>query len=322
MTNPDIDTGKVSFVEVTADNDGQRLDNFLLAMLRKVPKTLVYRIIRKGEVRVNKGRMKADGRVHVGDVVRIPPLRLAPEQAAAQASDDLLGLLTRSIVYEDDAIIAINKPQGLAVHGGSGVSLGLIEALRQLYPDHSFLELVHRLDRDTSGIILVARKRAALVGLQRMLVNKSGIRKRYLALVHGRWPASITEVRAPLRKFERQSGERIMLVDDEGKACHTRFRLLSAGAHYSLVEAEPVTGRTHQIRVHCQFQGYAIAGDDKYRDKAQTLIDQGRGVKRLCLHALQLEFPHPITGQAMCLRAEPGHELAGILQQEGCSYEL
>lgn len=322
MANPEIDTAKVTFVEVTADNDGQRLDNFLLSVLKKVPKTLVYRIIRKGEVRVNKGRAKADTRVHDGDVVRIPPLRLAPEQAAAQASDDLLGLLGRSIVYEDDALLAINKPHGLAVHGGSGVSLGLIEALRQMYPDHSFLELVHRLDRDTSGIILVAKKRSALVGLQKMLVNKSGIRKRYLALLHGRWPASINEVKAPLKKFERQSGERIMLVDDEGKASHTRFRLLSAGSHYSLVEAEPVTGRTHQIRVHSQFQGYAIAGDDKYRDKTQTQIDQVHGVKRLCLHALQLEFPHPITGKVMCLRAEPGDELAQLFQQEGCSYEL
>lgn len=322
MAIPEIDTGKVSLVTVTADNDGQRLDNFLLAALGRVPKTLVYRIIRKGEVRVNKGRMKADGRVHAGDVVRIPPLKLDPEQAVARASDDLLAALSKAIVYEDDALLAINKPHGLAVHGGSGVSLGLIEALRQLYPDHSFLELVHRLDRDTSGIILVARKRTALVNLQKMLVNKSGIRKRYLAMVHGRWPVGVAEVKAPLKKFERQSGERIMLVDEEGKASLTRYRVLSSGAHYSLLEAEPVTGRTHQIRVHCQFQGYSIAGDDKYCDKVQSRIDQARGVKRLCLHALQLEFPHPISGKSMCLRAEPGDELAQILRQEGCSYAL
>ncbi|WP_221795048.1 RluA family pseudouridine synthase [Oceanobacter mangrovi] len=322
MAKFDIDTSKVNFLEVTEDNHGQRIDNYLLGSLGKVPKALVYRIVRKGEVRVNKKRVKADSRVVTGDIVRVPPLRLPQEQAVGHASDALLDGLRQAIVYEDDALLAINKPHGLAVHGGSGVNLGLIEALRQMYPSHSFLELVHRLDRDTSGIILVAKKRSALVALQKMLVNKVGIQKRYLALVHGRWPAAITEVKAPLKKFERQSGERIMLVDAEGKASHTRYRLLSSGSHYSLLEAEPVTGRTHQIRVHCQYQGHTIAGDDKYRDRTQVMIDQEHGVRRLFLHALQLQFRHPLTGERMSLSAPPGNDFDRFLEKEGCSYEI
>tara|TARA_R110000868_G_scaffold65534_8_gene195928 strand:- start:14404 stop:15441 length:1038 start_codon:yes stop_codon:yes gene_type:complete len=320
MAKFEIDTTKVSLLEVTADNDGQRVDNFLLSVLGRVPKAMVYRIIRKGEVRINKGRVKADSRVSTGDLVRIPPVRLPQEQAVGHASAELLAGLKKAIVYEDDALIAINKPHGLAVHGGSGVNLGLIEALRQLYPDHSFLELVHRLDRDTSGIILVARKRSALVALQKMLVNKVGIRKRYLALVHGHWPQAVTEVKAPLKKSERQSGERIMLVDAEGKTCHTRYRLLSSGPHYSLLEAEPVTGRTHQIRVHCQFQGYAIAGDEKYRDRAQVAIDQQHGIRRLFLHALRLEFRHPLSGESLSLTAPPNADFERLLIKEGCNY--
>ena len=322
MARFELDTSKVNFIEVTEDNDGQRIDNFLITALGKVPKALVYRIVRKGEVRVNKKRVKADSRIHSGDLIRVPPIRLPQEQAAAHASDDLLQGIRDAIVYEDDAIMAVNKPHGLAVHGGSGVSLGLIEAVRQMYPSHTFLELVHRLDRDTSGIILIAKKRSALVALQKMLVNKSGIQKRYLALVHGRWPASVNEVKAPLKKFERKSGERIMLVDGEGKASHTRYKLVSSGSHYSLVEAEPVTGRTHQIRVHCQFQGYSIAGDDKYRDKAQVLIDQQHGCRRLFLHALQLEFRHPISGEHMSLVAKPNKDFEKFLNKEGCHYEL
>lgn len=309
-------------VTITADNHGQRVDNFLMSVMRKVPKALVYRIIRKGEVRVNKKRVKADTRLADGDVVRIPPVRLPQEQAVGQASSELLTALKNAIVFEDDALLAVNKPHGLAVHGGSGVNLGLIEALRQLYPSHTFLELVHRLDRDTSGVILVAKKRSALVALQRMLVNKSGIQKRYLAMVHGHWPVSIREVKAPLKKFERQSGERIMLVDGEGKPSHTRVRLVASGAHYSLLEAEPVTGRTHQIRVHCQFQGYAIAGDEKYCNKAESSIDRERGVRRLFLHAVGLSFRHPLTGEQLNLRVPPTDDFRKILIKEGCDDEL
>ncbi len=322
MSNPEIDLSRVSMVTITEDNQGQRIDNFLMSVMRKAPKALVYRIIRKGEVRVNKKRVKADTRLQVGDVVRVPPVRVPQEQAVGHASKDLLKALKSAIVFEDDALLAVNKPHGLAVHGGSGVNLGLIEALRQLYPAHTFLELVHRLDRDTSGVILVAKKRSALVALQRMLVNKSGIKKRYLAMVHGRWPASVREVKAPLKKFERKSGERIMLVDNDGKASHTRTRLLASGAHYSLLEAEPVTGRTHQIRVHCQFQGYPIAGDEKYCNKADALVDRERGVRRLFLHAAGLSFRHPLTGEQLRIQVPPSGDFKQVLMKEGCDYEL
>ncbi|WP_430462479.1 23S rRNA pseudouridine(955/2504/2580) synthase RluC [Thalassolituus sp. LLYu03] len=322
MSNPQIDPTKVSMVTVTADNDGQRIDNFLVSTLKGVPKSLIYRIIRKGEVRVNKKRIKADGRVTAGDEVRIPPLRLPEKNETPDVSPTLQLLLESAIVYEDDGLIAVNKPHGLAVHGGSGVSLGMIEALRKMRPDHSFMELVHRLDRDTSGIILVAKKRSVLTGLQRMLVNKSGISKRYLAMVHGRWPASIKEVQAPLRKFERQSGERMVMVDAEGKPSHTRTQLLATGPHYSLIEAEPVTGRTHQIRVHCQFQGYSIAGDEKYCDKVQQDIDKSQGVRRLYLHAFQLQFRHPDSGERLLLTAQPDDEFVSMLKKAGCEIEL
>lgn len=290
--------------------------------MRKVPKALVYRIIRKGEVRVNKKRVKAETRLAAGDLVRIPPVRLPQEQAVAQAPAGLREALSSAIVYEDDGLLAVNKPSGLAVHGGSGVNLGLIESLRQMYPAQPFLELVHRLDRDTSGIILVAKKRQVLVALQRMLTNKSGIKKRYLAMVHGRWPQPVREVQAPLKKMERQSGERIMLVDAEGKVSHTRFKLISTGSCYSLVEAEPVTGRTHQIRVHSQFQGHPIAGDEKYCDKAQEGVDKQRGVKRLMLHALRLEFRHPVSGEFLNLLAVPDQEFQRRLELEGCNFEI
>lgn len=322
MSNPQIDPTRVSLVTVTADNDGQRIDNFLVSTLKGVPKSLIYRIIRKGEVRVNKKRVKADGRVSNGDEVRIPPLRLPEKNETPSVSPALQQLLTDAIIYEDSGLIAVNKPHGLAVHGGSGVSLGMIEALRKMRPDHSFMELVHRLDRDTSGIILVAKKRSVLTGLQRMLVNKSGISKRYLAMVHGHWPASVKEVQAPLRKFERQSGERMVMVDADGKPSHTRTALMATGPHYSLIEAEPVTGRTHQIRVHCQFQGYTIAGDEKYCDKIQQDIDKAQGVRRLFLHAWQLSFRHPDSGEKMQLTAEPDEEFIQMLRKAGCDAGL
>ena len=318
MSNQDLDPTRVSLVTVTADNDGQRIDNFLQTTLKGIPKSLIYRIIRKGEVRVNKKRIKADGRVTDGDLVRIPPLRLPEKNETPAVSRGLQALLESAILYEDSGLLAINKPHGLAVHGGSGVSLGMIEALRKMRPDHSFLELVHRLDRDTSGIILVAKKRSVLTGLQRMLVNKSGISKRYLALVHGHWPASVTDVNAPLRKFERQSGERMVMVDSEGKVSHTRTRLITAGPHYSLIEAEPVTGRTHQIRVHCQYQGFSIAGDEKYCDKAQQAIDKKAGIRRLFLHAWQLSFRHPESGEQLTLTAVPDTEFTHTLDKVGC----
>lgn len=322
MSNHTFDPTKVSWLTITDANDGQRIDNFLLTLLKGAPKTLVYRIIRKGEVRINKGRVKADSRIQTGDVVRVPPVRLPEKAAVPEAPKAARQQLQLAIIYEDNGLLAINKPEGLAVHGGSGVSLGLIETLRQARPDHSYLELVHRLDRDTSGIILVAKKRSVLTALQRMLASQRGVTKHYLAMVHGHWPASVKNVYAPLKKVEREGKERIVLVSEEGKASHTRTQLLSVGAHYSLVRAEPVTGRTHQIRVHCQTQGAAIAGDLRYCDNVQQGIDQRHKIQRLMLHAYQLAFRHPESGENLLLSAPLSDEFRQTLQQQGCDAEL
>ncbi len=208
-----------------------------------------------------------------------------------------------AILYEDDHLLAVNKPRGMAVHGGSGISLGLIEALRVIRPDCKRLELVHRLDRDTSGVILVAKKRSALLALHEMLRRKSGMQKRYLALVHGVWPKHIKEVKAPLLKGELKSGERIVRVSQDGKACHTRFSLERRFEGYTLLNAEPVTGRTHQIRVHCQFAGHAIVGDEKYASDTELRQSRSQGSKRMFLHAFSLRFKHPKTEEVLKIEA-------------------
>lgn len=321
MSKTRHDPTRVSFIQIDEDNHGQRVDNFLLTLLKGAPKSLVYRIIRKGEVRLNKGRVKADSRLSAGDTLRVPPVRLPEQGEVPDVSPALAELLRGSILHEDDGLLAVNKPHGLAVHGGSGVSLGMIEALRKLRPQHSFLELVHRLDRDTSGVILVAKRRSVLTALQQMLVNKQGIRKQYLALVHGQWDANVQDVKLPLLRTERQSGERIVVVSEEGKSAHTRTRLLSSGRKYSLIAAEPVTGRTHQIRVHCLSQGHIIAGDQKYSDKVLSEMDKTQGIQRLCLHAWQLNFRHPMTGEQLHLVAPPDDELTGVFEKAGCKLE-
>lgn len=320
MPKTSLDTTKVSFLTISEDNHDQRVDNFLLSQLKGVPKTLVYRVIRKGEVRVNKKRVKADTRLKSGDLVRIPPVRLPERGETPPVSTVLRDKLDSAILYEDDGLLAVNKPCGLAVHGGSGVSLGMIEALRKMRPDHSFLELVHRLDRDTSGVILVAKKRSVLKALQTMLAHKQGITKEYLAMVHGRWPQLKMEVNQPLLRVERQSGERMVRVSADGKQSLTRFELLAQGGRYALVKAEPVTGRTHQIRVHSQSVGCVIAGDEKYRSPIDVGIDDKQGIKRLHLHAWRLQFRHPTTGERLCLIAEPDQELQRSFQQAGCQW--
>ena len=318
MSKTQHDPSRVSVIQIDEDNHGQRVDNFLLTLLKGAPKSLVYRIIRKGEVRVNKGRVKADSRLSTGDQIRVPPVRLPEQGEVPDVSPALADILRDAVIYEDAGLLAGNKPHGLAVHGGSGVSLGLIEALRKMRPEHSFLELVHRLDRDTSGVILIAKKRSVLTALQQMLVNKQGIRKQYLALVHGRWSEGIKDVRLPLHRTERQSGERIVVVSDEGKSAHTHTRLRVTGKDYSLIEAEPVTGRTHQIRVHCLSQGHIIAGDQKYSDKVLADADKARNINRLCLHAWQLTFRHPTSGETLHLTAPPDRELNTIFDRAGC----
>jgi len=293
----------VIFEEVEEDYSGQRLDNFLMSRIKGAPRSLIYRIIRKGEVRVNKGRSKPDYRIITGDVVRIPPVRVREEGEAPPVPEKMATNIESAILYEDDHLLAVNKPRGMAVHGGSGISLGLIEALRVIRPDCKRLELVHRLDRDTSGVILVAKKRSALLALHEMLRRKSGMQKRYLALVHGVWPKHIKEVKAPLLKGELKSGERIVRVSQEGKACHTRFSLERRFEGYTLLNAEPVTGRTHQIRVHCQFAGHAIVGDEKYASDIELRQSRSQGSKRMFLHAFSLRFKHPKTEEVLKIEA-------------------
>ena len=294
---------EVIFEEVSLDYAGQRLDNFLMSRMKGVPKSMVYRVIRKGEVRVNKGRSKPEYKLKTGDLVRIPPVRVKEEAKIENVPDKLAHDIESAILFEDDYLIAVNKPRGMAVHGGSGISLGLIEALRVIRPDCKRLELVHRLDRDTSGVILVAKKRSVLVALHAMLQKKSGIQKRYWALVYGGWPKHMSDVTAPLLKNELQSGERIVRVSQQGKPCHTRYSLERRFDGYTLLNAEPVTGRTHQIRVHCQFAGHSIVGDEKYATDDELKQAKIAGAKRLFLHAKSLRFIHPQPNANLTIEA-------------------
>lgn len=279
---------QVQQIVVTDANSGQRIDNFLSTFLRGVPKSRIYRIIRKGEVRVNKGRIAVSYRLVNGDIVRIPPLRMeAKPEENAHPGQKLAKILENSILFEDDQLLIVDKPAGLAVHGGSGISLGLIEALRGLRPKAPFLELVHRLDRETSGCIMIAKKRSMLIHLHDCL--KSGkIDKRYYALVQGKWKGG-KSVEAPLLKYVLKSGERMVKVDPQGKLAKTTFEFIESFSQATLLEAKPVTGRTHQIRVHCAFMGNPIVGDQKYGDHGVN----GDG-KRLFLHAhkLVIELPY------------------------------
>jgi 23S rRNA pseudouridine955/2504/2580 synthase len=308
---------KVKLVEVSEENAGQRVDNFLMCHLKGVPRTRIYRIIRKGEVRVNKGRIKADYKLITGDIVRVPPVRVAEPNALPQAGAGLRNSVEQAVLYEDDSLLVINKPSGLAVHGGSGIKLGLIETLRQTRPEARFLELVHRLDRDTSGCVMVAKKRSMLRYLHELLrTNK--VTKHYQALVLGKWPARKHKVDAPLQKNNLQSGERMVIVDASGKAALTRFEVRQRYAGYTLVQAYPVSGRTHQIRVHCQFAGHAIAGDEKYTNEADNKRLKKMGLKRLFLHAESLQFALPESGELLTIEAPLEDTLASFLAQLDC----
>lgn len=292
----------VQWVTVDEDNEGQRVDNFLLAQLRGVPKSIIYRVVRKGEVRVNKGRVKPDTRLKAGDQVRIPPVTRKEKPAQVEPGSRVQGVMEAAVIFENDQMLVVNKPSGIAVHGGSGLSFGLIEVLRSARPEARFLELVHRLDRDTSGLVMVAKKRSALRFLQDELRHKR-IRKHYHALVAGHWSDSVGRVDVPLLRYEMPNGERRVKVDDAGKASLTTFRRLACYEGYSLVGASPITGRTHQIRVHCAWEGHPIAGDDKYMDDVSLKAFRAIGGQRLMLHARALEFVLPVTGEAMRLEA-------------------
>ncbi len=299
MTNPSSPITAVQLLEVSPELAGQRIDNFLRTQLKGVPKTLIYRILRKGEVRVNKGRIKPEYKLQAGDIVRVPPLRLPERDEPVPLAQGLLDRLEASIVFEDKALIVINKPAGIAVHGGSGLNFGVIEAFRQLRPDAKELELVHRLDRDTSGLLMIAKKRSMLRHLHTEL-RGDGIDKRYMALVRGHWATAKKQVNAPLLKSTLRSGERMVEVNDEGKEALTIFRVLRRfGEFATLIEAKPVTGRTHQIRVHALHAGHEIAGDSKYGDEDFTREIRDMGGKRLFLHAYSLRVPLPEGGELL-----------------------
>jgi len=293
--NEKVINEKVRFETVDEGREGQRLDNFLLTKLKGVPKSRIYRLLRKGEVRVNKKRAKPDQRLAIDDVVRIPPVRIA-ERQEVKASESLGQLINDAVVYEDKALIVINKPSGIAVHGGSGISLGLIETVRQLRPEAKFLELVHRLDRDTSGLVMIAKKRSMLVWLHEQL-RGDGVDKRYLTLVEGKWSKRKSRVDAPLEKNHLQSGERMVRVSQGGKRSLTMFSVVEWFRGATLVEAKPVTGRTHQIRVHAQYAGHPIAADPKYGSDEFAKQMKAYGLNRLFLHAWRLDVPLPDGGR-------------------------
>lgn len=298
---------------ISEDEAGQRIDNYLLAKLKGVPKSLIYRILRKGEVRVNKGRIKPEYKLQANDIVRVPPVRMSEkEHAPISTKLNKVSQLEKQILFEDECLLVLNKPSGIAVHGGSGLSFGVIEALRTLRPDARFLELVHRLDRDTSGILLVAKKRSALRSLHEQLREKT-VQKDYLALVRGQWQSHCKVVKAPLLKNELSSGERIVRVSEQGKPSETRFSIEERYEYATLVKASPVTGRTHQIRVHTQYAGHPIALDDKYGDKHFDEQMTQLGLTRLFLHAFSIRFEHPKTGETLRINAPLDPEMKKIL---------
>lgn len=305
----------VQLVEITEDNNDQRLDNFLLTRLKGVPKSHIYRIVRKGEVRVNKGRVDANYRLVPGDIVRIPPVRVAEKAELAFVPQTLRDALQDGILYEDDGFMVVNKPAGFPVHGGSGIDSGIIEGLRRLRPEATFLELVHRLDRDTSGCLIIAKKRSALRRLHD-LFRDDRVHKTYLALLAGQWARKKMIVNAPLLKNVSKGGERIVVVSQSGKEAETLFRRVKLFKNSTLVEASPKTGRTHQIRVHAAWLGHPIVGDERYGLAEVNKTFYGKGYKRMFLHARELTFDHPATGKPIKFEAPLPAQLQDLLDHE------
>jgi len=292
---------QVQLLTISEEEAGQRIDNFLLRVCKGVPKSHIYRVLRSGEVRVNKGRIDQTYRLEDGDVVRVPPIRIAEKTAPTAPGAEF------KILLEDNHLLVIDKPAGVAVHGGSGVSYGVIEQLRASRPDAKFLELVHRLDRDTSGILLLAKKRSALTNLHEQM-RDGDTDKRYLTLVHGDWQNARQHIKLPLHKYSTADGERRVRVQEDGQTAHTVFSLIRRYGEFALLEAELKTGRTHQIRVHLSASGFAIVGDDKYGDfplnKAlQKAVGERIAFKRMFLHAYQITFAHPDSGKPVTLKA-------------------
>ncbi len=302
----------VQILEIDSDQSGQRIDNFLITQLKGVPKSRIYRLLRKGEVRVNKGRIRAEYKLKQGDLVRLPPIRVAEQKTLVKPSAQLAELIKESILYEDDDLIVLNKPTGMAVHGGSGINLGVIEVLRQLF-ESAKLELIHRIDRETSGCLLIAKRRSVLRHVQDQFREKT-VKKSYTTLVAGKWPRHAKRVEAPLLKNQLSSGERIVKVSGEGKPSVTDFNVLDRFESATLLLASPVTGRTHQIRVHTQSTGHPIIGDDKYGDVDSNKALRRVGVKRLFLHATSIAFNLPGDNRRIELEAPLPDDLAIPLQ--------
>lgn len=314
MTSSTSRPNSVQFVEISAANAGQRIDNFLLSLEKGVPKSRIYRAIRKGEVRVNKGRIKQTYKLQLGDTVRVPPLRTSDKAKINTVSDSLTEQLKQSILLEDDDLLVINKPSGLAVHAGSHIKQGLIEALRIVRKDLDFVELVHRLDRDTSGCLLLAKNRPALLHLQQQMLEHD-MNKRYLTLLQGSWGKKQKTVKAPLQKNAVSSGERLVRVDTEGKHAESLFIPIETFPQAQLTEVVIFTGRTHQIRVHAQHIGHPLAGDDKYGQRDFNKAMKKMGLNRLFLHAWKLGITHPTSQQKIELEAPIPDQLLTLLKR-------
>jgi len=305
----------VRYVEATEGDVGQRLDNFLLRVFKTVPKSHVYRVLRKGEVRVNGKRAKPETRLVIGDRVRIPPIRVEPRPQQSKPSNSLQTFISTAIIHEDRDLLIINKPSGVAVHGGSGLAFGVIEALRAARPELTELELVHRLDRDTSGVLLLAKRRAALREMHAALRERE-MTKRYLALVCGRWTLGKKTIELPLLTNQKQGGERMVRVHPEGQAAHSVFMPKQHfGRLVTLMDIEIGTGRTHQIRVHAAYAGHPVAGDEKYGDKECNDSLRPFGLKRMFLHAQSLQFVKPGTTEQFMITAPLSDELQMVLKK-------
>ena len=314
-----ISKDSVSLITVAEHETGQRLDNYLIKILKGVPKSHIHRIIRAGEVRLNKKRCKPDSRIQTGDLLRIPPVRTAEKQRSSENRAQAVPAREFTIIYEDDALLVIDKPAGVAVHGGSGVSFGVIEQIRRARPEARYLELVHRLDKDTSGLLMIAKKRSALVKLHEAIRNDHP-KKIYLALGVGKLPNDSFHVKLPLFKYTGAQGEKMVRVSEDGQSAHTIFRVLNRFSddllhqvglsHLTLVQATLKTGRTHQIRVHLQSQQCPIAGDERYGDYQANKRLQKLGLKRMFLHAAELHLDHPLTGEKLILKAPLPQDLA------------
>jgi len=305
----ELSKASVARHRIGEESEGQRIDNFLVRICKGVPKSHIYRIVRSGEVRVNSRRVAPDYRLQLDDEVRVPPIQvLVANPASVPPGREF------PVVVEDDALLAIDKPAGTAVHGGSGVSFGVIEQLRRQRPQAKLLELAHRLDRETSGLLLIAKKRSALTALHDFF-REGRIEKRYLALVKGRWMEPLRHIKLSLHKYLTEEGERRVSVSAEGKAAHSIVRLVARWQNFSLVEVELKTGRTHQIRVHLTHLGYPLCGDDKYGDFALNKVLQKQGLARMFLHAESLAMDHPLTGERIELKAPLPADLTSFLDR-------